>query len=135
MLILWTLHWKPMRQKALFCSFLFFGGVWIFGKWGAVGWDCKSYLGPAEIASFSSRSFSHSNQIWFKCETPLLIIFYYISFDQQSSADVFQNRFLKNFANSTGKHLCWSPFSISFQAFTLATSLKRDSHTGVFLPN
>ena len=34
------------------------------GQWGsgAVG-GRKSYLGPAEIASFSSRSFSHLNQI------------------------------------------------------------------------
>ena len=94
-LIFWTLRGKPMRQKALFCWFLFFGGAWIFGGLGAVGWGCKSYLGPAEIASFSSRSFSHLNQISFKSETPLLfflLIFYYISFDQQSSADILQNR-------------------------------------------
>ena len=48
----------------------------------------KSYL--AEIVSFPSQSFSHLNQIWFKCETALLIsviIFNYKSFDQQSSAD------------------------------------------------
>ena len=58
-------------------------------------WGRKSYLGPAEIVSFSNRSFSHLNQIWFKCETRLLfflIIFYNVSFDQQSPADVLQNR-------------------------------------------
>ena len=46
-----------------------------------VEWGRKTYLGPAEIASFSSRSFSTLNQVWFKCETLLLfclIIFYYI---------------------------------------------------------
>ena len=81
---------------------MFFGGAWISGGWGAVGWGCKCYLGSAEIVSFSSRTFSHLNQIWLKCETLLLfflIIFYYISFDQQSSEDV-----LKNVANFTGKH-------------------------------
>ena len=50
------------RQKALFCNFLFFGGASIFGRWGVVGWGRKSYLGPAEIASFSSRDFSRSNK-------------------------------------------------------------------------
>ena len=108
-------------------------------RWMRGGWVGQKVLFRASWnRSFSSRSFSHLNRLWFKCKTPLLfflIIFYYISFDQQSSADVFQNRFLKNFANSTGKHLCWSPFSISFQAFTPATSLKRDSNTAFFLSN
>ena len=40
---------------------------------------------------------------------------------------------LKNFANFTGKHLCWSLFLIKFQAFNPGTLLKRDSNTGVFL--
>ena len=94
-LIFWALCGKPMRQKALFYWFLFFGSDWILGGWGLVEWGRKSYLGPAEIISFSSRSFSQLNHIWFKCETPLLfflITFYYISFDQQSPADVLQNR-------------------------------------------
>ena len=39
----------------------------------------------------------------------------------------------KNFANFTGKHLCWSLFSKKLQDFWLATLLKRDSNTGVFL--
>ena len=60
---------------------MFFGGAWIFGGWGVVKWGRMSYLGPVEIVSFSSRSLSRLNQIWFKCETRLLfflIIFYYI---------------------------------------------------------
>ena len=42
---------------------------------------------------------------------------------------------LKNFANFTGKHLCWSLFFKKLQAFRPATLLKRDSYTGVFLWN
>ena len=34
---------------------------------------------------------------------------------------------LKNFANFTGKHLCWSLFLIKFQTLRPATLLKRDS--------
>ena len=39
---------------------------------------------------------------------------------------------LKNFANFTGKPLCWTLFSITLQAWGPATFLKRDSNTGVF---
>ena len=39
---------------------------------------------------------------------------------------------LKNFANFTVKHLCWSLFLIKFQAWTL---LKGNSNTDVFLWN
>ena len=42
---------------------------------------------------------------------------------------------LKNFANFTGEHLCWSLFFIKLQAWTPAALLKRDSNTGVFLWN
>ena len=45
----------------------------------------------------------------------------------------FKIEVLKNFANFTGKHLCWSLFLIKFQALSPATLLKRDSNTGVFL--
>ena len=41
----------------------------------------------------------------------------------------------KNFANFTGKHLCWSLFLIKVQDFRAATLLKRDSNTDVFLWN
>ena len=42
---------------------------------------------------------------------------------------------LKNFANFTGKRLCWSLFFKELQAFRPATLLKRNSYTGVFLWN
>ena len=45
-------------QKALFCSFLFFGGALIVRGCGVATRDRKSYLGPAETASFSSRGLS-----------------------------------------------------------------------------
>ena len=42
---------------------MFFGGALIVGGWAVVGYGRKSYLGPAEIASFSSfRDFSWSNK-------------------------------------------------------------------------
>ena len=41
---------------------------------------------------------------------------------------------LKNFANFTGKHLCWSLFLIELLDF-IKTLSKRDSNTGVFLWN
>ena len=84
-------RWGRKHCFVNFCSLTVLGSSVDGGPWG----DAMFYLGPAEIVSFSSRSFSHLNQIWFKCKTPLLfflIIFYYISFDQQSSADVLQNR-------------------------------------------
>ena len=73
-----------------------------------VEWGRKSYLGLAEIIAFSSRSFSHLNQILFKYKTSLLffVIFYYISFDKQSIAVVLQNRCSQNLANFTRTHLC-----------------------------
>ena len=40
---------------------------------------------------------------------------------------------LKNFENFTGKYLCWSLFLIKLQAWRLATLLKKDSNTSVFL--
>ena len=40
---------------------------------------------------------------------------------------------LKNFANFTGKYLCWSLFLINLQALRSATLLKRNSNTAVFL--
>ena len=42
---------------------------------------------------------------------------------------------LKNFANFTGKHLCWSLFFKKLQAFRSVMLLKRDSYTGVSLWN
>ena len=40
---------------------------------------------------------------------------------------------LKNFAIFTGQHLCWSHFLIKLEAWSSATSLKRDSSTDVLL--
>ena len=40
---------------------------------------------------------------------------------------------LKNFANVTGKHLCWSLFLMKSYAFRPATLLKRDSKIDLFL--
>ena len=42
---------------------------------------------------------------------------------------------LRNFANFTGKHLCWSLFLIELQTFKPAALLKIDSNTDVFLWN
>ena len=42
---------------------------------------------------------------------------------------------LKNSANLTGKHLCWSLFLIKLQYVKPATSLKRDCNTSVFVRN
>ena len=65
-LILQLYGWvyKPVRgsQKALFCLRLFFCSPWIVGGWGVVKWRRNSYLGPAEIASFSSRDISRRNR-------------------------------------------------------------------------
>ena len=44
----------------------------------------------------------------------------------------FKTRVLQDFATFTGKHLCWSSLW-KFEALRLATSLKVDSGTGVFL--
>ena len=38
---------------------------------------------------------------------------------------------LKNFANATEKHLCWSLFFTKLKTFRPATFLKRDSYTGI----
>ena len=52
---------------------------------------------------------------------------------KQSFADVLQKGVLKNVTNFTGKHLCWSFILMKLQARRLATLLKGDSNTGVFL--
>ena len=43
---------------------------------------------------------------------------------------LFKISVLKNFANFTGKHLCWSVFSIKLQIWRLANLLWRDTNTG-----
>ena len=41
---------------------MFFGVALLVGGWGVVGWDRKSYLGPAEMSSFSSRDLYRRNK-------------------------------------------------------------------------
>ena len=41
---------------------MLFGGALIAGGWTVVGWGRKSYLGPNEIASFSSWDLSRCNK-------------------------------------------------------------------------
>ena len=50
------------RQKVLFCWFSFFDIALLVGGWGVVGWGKKSYLGSAEISSFSSQDLSWRNK-------------------------------------------------------------------------
>ena len=41
---------------------MFFGVALLVGGWRVVGWGRKSYLGPAEISSFSSRDLNRCNK-------------------------------------------------------------------------
>ena len=56
-------------------------------------------------------------------------ITYTYNFDTAPRAEFRSRHVLKNFANFTGKHLCWSLFP-KLQAFSPATPLKTDSYTG-----
>ena len=58
-----------------------------------------------------------------------------INVQKQSPEVLYKKSVFKNFANFTGKHLCWSLFLIELQALSAVTSLKRDSHTAVFKLN
>ena len=74
---------------------------------------------------------SEYRKIWTR-KNSVLDIFHAV---QKQPPDVFYEKgILKNFANFTGKHLCWSLFLINLQAFRPATLWKRDS-IGVFLWN
>ena len=57
----------------------------------------------------------------------------YLIFRSSRSQMFFKIGVLKNFANFTAKHLCWSTFFIKLLAWRAATLLKRDSNTGVIL--
>ena len=57
----------------------------------------------------------------------------YVEFKKQPSEVFCKKDVRKNFANFTGKHLCWSFLIIKLQVFMPATLLKRDSNTGIFL--
>ena len=57
---------------------MFFGVALLVGGWGVVGWGRKSYLGPAEISSFSSRDLSRRNKhdsIWLVSTRYFYILF------------------------------------------------------------
>ena len=57
---------------------MFFGVALLVGGWRVVGWGRKSYLGPAEISSFSSRDLSRRNKhdsIWLVSTRYFYILF------------------------------------------------------------
>ena len=71
-------RWGRGRKHCFvnFCSLAF---ALIVSGWRNLGWDRKSYLGPAEMASFSSQDLSRQNQhdsFWLVVSTGYL----YISF-------------------------------------------------------
>ena len=105
-------------DKKQFFIFLFFVGAWIFNRWGGGG-GRKSYLGPAEIASFSSRSFHISIKFRLNLKHRSFLIFYYV-WKQAVVRMFFKIGVRKNFASLTGKHLCWSLFLITLQALWLS---------------
>ena len=58
----------------------------------------------------------------------------YVQYVQKQPPEMFFKKgALKNFANMTGKHLCWSLFLIKMEAWGPVTLLKRVSKTDVFL--
>ena len=65
-----------------------------------------------------------------KCEVFLLRIFVSSSYHRRC---FIKKAVVKNFAIFPGKYWCWSHILIKLQPFKLATALKRDSDTGVFL--
>ena len=82
-------RWGEGRKHCIvnFCFLVVLESSVDEGWWGGTE---SLILGQLKSYLFSAVLFH-----WFKCETPLLfflIIFYYISFDQQWSADVLQNR-------------------------------------------
>ena len=60
--------------------------------------------------------------------------FYIMFFRSNRSQMFFKFGVLKNFANFTGKHRCWSLFN-KVAGLGPATLVKRDPNTGVFLRN
>ena len=57
----------------------------------------------------------------------------YVQFQKWPPQVLCKKGVLKNFANFTGKHLCWSLFLIKLQVFRPATLLKGDANTIIFL--
>ena len=102
--------WDRRHCFVNFCSLAVLESSVNEGWWE---WCRNSYLGLAEIISFSSGSFSHLNQNWFKCKAPLL-------HRSHRNTSVLESLF-----NEVAGLRAWGP----------ATLLKRDSSTGVFLWN
>ena len=65
--------------------------------------------------------------------TPLRYLLVLIKFRSSHLRCYIKKAVLKNFAIFTWKHVCWSLFLIKLPDFRPATSLERDSNTGVFL--
>ena len=58
---------------------MFFGVALLVGGWRVVGWGRKSYLGPAEISSFSSRDLNRCNKhdsLWLVVSTGYIYILF-----------------------------------------------------------
>ena len=53
-------------------------------------------------------------------------------YQEQSFADVLQDGVVKNFANFTGKRMCWSFYLIKFHVSRPATLSNRDYNIGFF---
>ena len=87
---------------------MFFGVAFLVGGSGVVGWGRKSYLGPAEISSFSSRDLSSLNKhhsFWLVVSTGYFyILFLYAIVDSDFSP------------LETHKHLLLPLSSITFTA-------------------
>ena len=77
----------------------------------------------------------NATSCYWSCIDFYTLITYDYTLNCTYSSDTATGVVLKNFANFTGKHLCWSLFFTRLQAFRPAALLKRDSYTGVFLRN
>ena len=71
-------------------------------------------------------------QIYVLSSYPLSLYRFFTMFRSNRLQMFFKIGVLRNFANFTGKHLCWSLFLIKSQARRPGTLLKSDSKTGVF---
>ena len=89
---------------------------------------------------------------WNECNVMLLIIHWLLYVDYlyilyylpsptiltkppEQNSEAAAGGILKNSANFTGKHLCWSLSFTKLQVFRPVKVIKRDSYTGVFLWN
>ena len=77
--------------------------------------------------------FINSKPLWKHVFYDTIQIYQQIVWINRSSRSqmFFKIGILKNFAIITGKHLCWSVFSIELQTWRSAALLNRDSNTGV----